>query len=277
MVDAAVPYGTVLLTGAAGNIGSVLRSEWEGRFPVLRVTDVRKLGLARSQEEVVEGDLTVPEQAFELVRGADAIVHLAAIPEEDTFPRLLEANVLATFNVFEAARLHGTRRIVFASTNHVTGFYPSTEQITPTDPFRPDTLYGVTKAFGELLGRLYHDKFGLEVVCIRIGSFATAPANRRKLSTWLSPRDASQLFLKALTVVDIGFFTIYGVSRTERPYWINDSGAALLGYSPDDEAEVYAAEIDDSEPRERQGGFYTLVDCHGGGVEAPHVEIRDES
>jgi uronate dehydrogenase len=263
-----VPH-TVLLTGAGGNIGSELRARWEGRFPLLRLTDLRELSVARAGEEVSTCDLSIWEDTFDLVRGADVIVHLAAIPDEDSFLRLLDANITATYNIFEAARLHGTKRVVFASTNHVTGYYPCDEQIPPTASPRPDTLYGATKAFGELLGRLYHDKFGLEVVCIRIGSFRPEPTNFRYLSTWLSPRDASEILFRAVTAAGVGFLTVYGVSRTSRPYWSNDAAAAALGYSPEDDADAYAAGvIKEGAATEggncRQGGDYAMPAYHGG-------------
>src|ERR671918_2932844 len=137
--------------------------------------------------------------------GVDVVVHLAAIPGEDSFSRLVEANVFGTYNVFEAARQAGVRRVVFASTNHVTGFYPRGEGVGPSDPVRPDSLYAVTKVFGEALGRLYADKWGLEVVCIRIGSFGKRPTTVQALGMWLSERDGAQLFTKAVTAPTIGF------------------------------------------------------------------------
>jgi uronate dehydrogenase len=122
--------------------------------------------------------------------GVDATVHLAGIPQEDSFDRILETNVVGTYNVFEAARNQGCPRVVFASSLHVTGFYDAGERISPELPVRPDSFYGVGKACGENLGRLYADKHGLQVVCVRIGAFAERPTTPRHLSTWLSPRDA---------------------------------------------------------------------------------------
>jgi uronate dehydrogenase len=257
----------VLLTGAAGLIGSSLRADWQGRFPTLRLTDVRDVGPAGPGEEVVHADLSDPDEAAEAVRGVDAIVHLAAIPDEDAFARLMPANIAATYNVLEAARLHGVKRVVFASTNHVTGFYPCSERISPADPQRPDSLYGATKAFGELLGRLYHDKFGLEVVCVRIASFTERPENPRALSTWFSPADASRLFVSALTAADVGFVVVYGVSKTARPYWENDEAAAAIGYVPEDDAEAFVELFGPDDVRTapgcRQGAEYTRPTYHG--------------
>src|SRR2546423_12047727 len=161
---------TVLITGAAGRIGSTLRAGLRGSAR-LRLLDVRALS-AEAAEEVVCGDISCPGVREEALAGCSAVVHLAGIPDEAAFEDLLEANIRGTYRVFEAARTSTTcRRVVFASTNHVTGFYPVGEIITPHAPPRPDGLYGASKAYGELLGRLYHDKHGLEVIAIRIGSF----------------------------------------------------------------------------------------------------------
>lgn len=223
--------GVVTLTGAAGLIGSALRDAWRGRFPLLRLVDRGSLGEEREGEELRVLDLADLEAARAAVRDADAVVHLAAIPEEDRFDRLLEANVAATYNVFEAARQAGVRRVVFASTNHVTGFYPRTERIGPDDPVRPDSLYGVTKVFGEALGRLYADKWGLEVVCLRVGAYGERPQSAEELPMWLSPRDGVRLCTRALVAEDVGFLVVYGASRVPDGWWDNP-GAAAIGFEP---------------------------------------------
>jgi NAD(P)-dependent dehydrogenase (short-subunit alcohol dehydrogenase family) len=138
------------------------------------------------------------------VADVDGIVHLAGIPHQDTFERILQTNVAGTFNVFEAARRQGCGRVVVASSLHVTGFYDATQRISPEAPVRPDSFYGLGKACGENLGRLYADKHGLAVVCVRIGTFAEQPTTPRHLSTWLSPRDAVELFYRSLVAPDVG-------------------------------------------------------------------------
>jgi uronate dehydrogenase len=252
----------VLVTGAAGRIGSVLRAQWRNERR-LRLLDVRELGEPAAQEEVIEGDLNDFEFVRRAMEGIDVVVHLAAIPSEDRFPRLLEANVVATFNVFEAARQCGVRRLVFASTNHVTGFYPRLERVGPGDPVRPDSLYAVTKVFGEALGRLYADKWGLEVICLRLGAFGKRPTSVYALSMWLSERDAVQLFTKAVTARDIDFLVLYGLSRSRWSSWDNQ-GTALLGYVPIDDAEHTADEELKREAERNgellQGGSYTRRD-----------------
>jgi uronate dehydrogenase len=254
----------VLITGAAGRIGSVLREGLRGQFDRLRLADLRELGPAADGEELVRLDLADLDGVVEAMDGMDGVVHLAAVPTEDAFEPLLRNNVLATYNVFEAARLQGVRRVVFASTNHVTGFYPRSRRVGPDDPVRPDTLYGVTKVFGEALGRLYADKFDLEVICLRIGAFSQRPPSaRRERSLWLSHRDAVQLTIKALTAEAFEFLIVYGVSANPDS-WYHNPAAVRLGYEPRDVAQQPAPEPAPrpaARPRRRsetlQGGTYT--------------------
>jgi NAD(P)-dependent dehydrogenase (short-subunit alcohol dehydrogenase family) len=179
-----------------------------------------------------------------------------------TFERIVQTNIVGTFNVFEAARRQGCPRVVFASSLHVTGFYDATQRISPAVPVRPDSFYGVGKACGENLGRLYADKHGLEVVCLRIGTFAEQPTTPRHLSTWLSPRDAVELFYRSLVAPEVGFTVVYGASANQRSWW--DPGRIdRLGYRPMDDAEEWAAKLDaDADPTESgdgpQGGSYAL-------------------
>jgi uronate dehydrogenase len=252
----------VVVTGAAGLIGSTLREAWRGRFPLLRLVDTQDLGEEREGEETRVLDLTDFAATRRAVDGADAVVHLAAITREDRFERLLEANVAVTYNVFEASRQAGVRRIVFASTNHVTGFYATTEYVGPDDPVRPDSIYGVTKVFGEALARLYVDKWGLEVVCVRIGAFGKQPDDSDALSVWLSPGDGIRLFTRAVIAPQVGFLIVYGISKVTGSWWKNP-GAALLGYEPADQVDpelqrVLAAQA--APAGARQGGRFTARD-----------------
>jgi uronate dehydrogenase len=250
----------VLITGAAGTIGGTLRQGFQGRFGTLRLLDVVPLGPANPGEELVTADIRDLVAVDAAAADVDGIVHLAGIPHEDTFERTLQTNVVGTFNVFEAARHAGCPRVVFASSLHVTGFYDATEHISPEVPVRPDSFYGVGKACGENLGRLYADKHGLEVVCVRIGTFAEQPTTPRHLSTWLSPRDAVELFYRSLVAPDVGFTVVYGASANQRSWW--DPGPIdRLGYRPMDDAEEWALKIDaEADPTESgdgpQGGSY---------------------
>ena len=232
----------VLITGAAGRIGRTLRAGLGKRYRLLRLLDLAPLGAAAAGEEVVHadiGDLAAMEAALE---GIDCVVHLAGVPEEDVWEKILPANIVGTYNVFEAARRRGTRRIVFASTNHVVGFHPRDRRLDETVMPRPDTRYGASKAFGEALGRLYADKHGISVACLRIGSFQVKPQDERQLATWISPRDTVELVRCCIEAPDYHFLIVYGVSNNRDRRWF-DQGSHLLGYSPQDDAEAFAAQI----------------------------------
>jgi uronate dehydrogenase len=170
--------------------------------------------------------------------GCAAVVHLAGIPHEVGFEELLDTNIRGTYHVLESARhCDGCKRVILGSSNHVTGFYPANQTITALAPPRADGLYGVSKAYGEVLGRLYHEKHGLEVVAIRIGSFAARPASPRHAHTWISPRDMAQLVLRCLEAPDVGWLVVYGTSDNGRSYWDDRDVWRRLGYAPEDSAD----------------------------------------
>jgi uronate dehydrogenase len=250
----------LLLTGAAGAIGSCLRDGLRPLVEELRLSDIVELEPVRG-ESFVAADLADREAVARAVDGVEAIVHLGAVPTEASFDELLGPNLVGTFNVFEEARLAGVRRIVFASSNHATGFYRADERLAGVEAVRPDTLYGVTKAYGEALGRLYADKFGLEVVCVRIGTFRSEPGESRHLATWLSPGDAVRLFSACLSAPAVTFTVVYGISDNRRAYW--DLGPArALGYEPQDNGEQFAHMVG-GDPHELQGGPFTERDVGG--------------
>src|SRR5262245_40008658 len=205
-------YERVLLTGAAGRIGGCLREGLRGEALELRLTDNRSIDDLADGESFVHADLEDAEAIARAVAGTQAVIHLGGVPDEAGFGVLTGPNLRGAFNVFEAARRAGVRRVVYASSNRITGFYPVDRRLDGSEPVRPDGLYGATKAFGEALGRLYADKFGLEVICVRIGSFEERPSESRHLTTWLSPGDAVRLFTACLDAPDVGYEVIYGVS-----------------------------------------------------------------
>lgn len=229
----------VVLTGAAGGIGQALRAPLRARASLVRLVDRKPI------EDVAEGevgecvDLIDLPRLQEALRGMDAVVHLAAVPTEDSYDRIAEANLRGTFNVLEAARLERVRRVVFASSNHTTGFYGREERISPRDPVRPDTLYGVSKVFGEALGSLYADKFGLEVVALRIGACSDEPPEGAARPMWLSPGDMARLTWAALTAAGVRFEVVYGLSDTGSPWWDNGEAARRIGYEPHDAIEPH--------------------------------------
>ena len=244
----------LLITGAAGGIGQVLREGLRGVAPSLRLMDREPL-TAGPSEEVVAGDIRSLDDARRAAAGCDAVVHLAAIADEAPFDPILDVNVRGTYNVMEAARLEGCRRLVFASSNHVIGFHPVGETLTPEAPIQPDSYYGVSKAFGEALARLYHDRHGLDVACLRIGTFAAQPQTERHLSTWLSPRDCVQLFRCCLEASTLGFLVVYGTSANARSWW-RSPGWEAIGYRPQDDAEAYADRITEPSSYRFQGGDF---------------------
>lgn len=244
--------GSVLITGAAGGVAGLLRPQLAGLADELRLLDLRPVQ-ATSGERSLLGDVTDLAVVREAIAGCEACVHLAGIPEEAPFDAILEANIKGTWTVFEAARLEGCPRIVFASSNHATGYYPTGQRIGADAPVRPDTYYGVSKVFGEALGSLYHSKFGLRVACLRIGSALERPTDLRHLSTWLSPGDLGRLVRACLTSPDLGFAILYGVSDNSRGWWDLDAGRRL-GYEPRDDAEAFAAEVEPAEAGAYQGG-----------------------
>jgi uronate dehydrogenase len=241
----------LLLTGAAGRIGSVLRPGLAGAAAEIRLMDVASLDTGPG-EVAIQGDVRRLEDVRRAMEGCDAVVHLAGIPQEAAFEEILDANIRGTFNVFEAARQEGCRRVVFASSNHAIGFYPVGQEIGTDVPVRPDTYYGVSKVFGENLGRLYHDRHGLEVVCLRIGAFLAEPLQPRHLWIWLSHRDTVQLVLRSLEA-PVGFLIVYGVSANRRSWWRRD-GWGTVGYAPVDDAEAFASRVGERVPYRFQGG-----------------------
>ncbi|KWE60379.1 NAD-dependent dehydratase [Burkholderia ubonensis] len=261
--EAGKPFRRLLLTGAAGNLGCQLRGALADWADVVRVSDVAPLGDAAAHEEVRVADLADRPAVTALVDGVDAIVHLGGISVDAPFDDLLEANIRGTYNLYEAARKHGVRRIVFASSNHAIGFHPVTEVLDADAPQRPDSLYGVTKCFGEALSRYYFDRFGIETVCLRIGSSFEAPKNPRMLVTYLSYRDFIELVRCSLLTNRVGHVVVYGVSDNPVKWWDNTK-AGFLGFRPRDSSEQFAgrfaltapsADFDDPAQRFQGGGF----------------------
>jgi uronate dehydrogenase len=248
-----------VITGAAGAIGSSLRAGIAARVGRLRLLDLAEVRPEAANEEAHVVDLRDQRAMEAALVGADGALHLGGLADEADFHDLAEVDILGTFHVLEGARRCGLRRVVYASSNRLTGFYDTSTHVTPTMPARPDGVYGVSKVAGEALGRLYSDKFGLEVACIRIGSFERTPKDERQLSTWLSPDDCLSAFLAAMTTSALGFATFYGVSANTRGWWDLEAGRAL-GYEPRDDAERYAAVLGFEPRSERtprpQGGEY---------------------
>jgi uronate dehydrogenase len=253
--------GPILLTGAAGEIGSRLRAPLREAASELRLTDVAPLDAEADNESVHPADLADLDALRAAADGVQAVVHLGGVPVEAPFEELAPANLTGCYHAYEAARLGGAERFVFASSNHATGYYPADHRLVGTEPPRPDSLYGVSKVYGEALGRLYHDKFGLRVACLRIGSFQERPLDPRMLHTWISVPDMARLVLACLTSERLGFEVVYGVSANTRSWWAAAPGRRL-GYEPHDDAEAFAAELGEPEAGAPQGGEFATRARH---------------
>nr|WP_236652240.1 NAD(P)-dependent oxidoreductase [Streptacidiphilus neutrinimicus] len=251
----------LLITGAAGGVGTLMRVRLARAGRVLRLLDVTPVPAATQGEavEIVQASVTDLDGMTEACAAVDAVIHLGALACERPWEQILEVNIHGTRTVFEAARWAGVPRVVFASSNHAVGFEPKNGgQVGDYLYPRPDTLYGVSKAAGEALGSLYHDRYGLDVVCLRIGSCTEVPSTARALSTWLSPDDCARLLEAALACERPGFVVAWGVSANTRRWWSLEE-AERIGYRPHDDAEVFAAEVEQltSEYDERYlGGPY---------------------
>jgi uronate dehydrogenase len=255
-------FQRLLLTGAAGGLGQVLRPRLRPWARILRLSDIAEMAPAATGEEVVPCDLAQKAAVDALVEGCDAIVHLGGISVERPFEAILEANIRGVFHLYEGARRHGVRRVVFASSNHVIGFHPQGLRLDANAPRRPDGYYGLSKSFGEDLSRFYFDRYGIETACLRIGSSFPEPRDRRMLSTWLSYDDLTELVRCSLTAPQLGHAVVYGASANRDTWWDN-AEAAHVGFVPRDSSEPFRARIealpapDPADPASRyQGGAF---------------------
>ncbi len=234
---------TILLTGGSGRIGRCLRSALRDdyRLVLFNRSAVEDLG---PTETLVRGDTADATAVERAARGADVIVDMAGVSDVAPFrEELLPTNVLGTYNVFEAARVAGVPRVIYASTHHVVGYYPASGHFDESVPYRPSSMYGVTKCFAEAMGRLYADKAGLQVICLRIGFFRDRPLEERHLAVWISPADTARLVRCAIEAPDIHYEIVYAISNNTRRWWDLSRAKRVLGFEPRDDAEAYAAEL----------------------------------
>jgi uronate dehydrogenase len=233
----------VLVTGAAGLIGRTVCPGLNARGWSVRGLDKVSLDGVGGLDDAVVADVQDAEMLARVMDGVAGVVHLAGIATEAAFADILASNIDGTYQVLEAARRAGVRRFVYASSNHAVGYTPRGDGPVGTDvPIRPDTYYGVSKAFGEALGRMYADRYGTEFVALRIGSCIAEPTTHRHLATWLSLPDCVRLVHASLTAPDVDFAVAYGISANTRAWW-DLSSARALGYLPVDDAERYAERI----------------------------------
>lgn len=261
----------LLITGAAGGLGGVMRTRLSHLADVIRISDVSNLGEAGPNEELVQCDLGDKDAVSTMVEGCDGIVHFGGISVEETWEKIRVSNIDGIYNLYEAARAHNRPRILFASSNHTIGFHKQTDRLDVASVTKPDSLYGVSKCFGEAMASMYFDKFGIETASLRIGSCLPEPNNHRALSTWLSYDDFVRLAERVFTIAHLGCPVIYGASDNDASWWDN-SAVSYLGWKPQDKAEEFREKVDTQVPLPApdapevvyQGGIFTAVSAHKG-------------
>ena len=260
-----IRFSRLLLTGAAGHLGQILRDRLKPYCRSLRLSDRETLAEAGQGEEIVLADLADRAAVEAMTLGVDAVVHLGGASTEQPWEPIFAGNIVGMHNLYEGVRRNGVKRVVFASSNHVTGFYRQDEVISPKHPVRPDGLYGLSKAFGENLAQLYWDRHRIETVSLRIGSSFAEPRDRRMLATWLGFDDLERLVVAALTAPVVGHSVIYGMSDNTGTWWDN-TPARHIGYHPQESSERFCTavesrqlplDLDDPAVVYQGGGFVT--------------------
>ncbi|WP_431478397.1 NAD-dependent epimerase/dehydratase family protein [Massilia eburnea] len=239
MTQTGKPFKRILMTGAAGGLGKVLRDRIKPWAEIVRLSDIADMGEARPGEELVQCDLSDKAAVMKLMEGVDAVLHFGGISTEAPFEAIMQANILGVANLYEAAYKQGVKRLMFASSNHAIGYYKTTDMLDANMPTRPDSMYGISKVFGEQMSRYYYDRFGMETVCIRIGSSFPQPANKRMMSTYLSYDDLTELLRCSLFAPRVGHTIVFGMSDNDSVWWDNRY-AAHLGYRPKDSSAGFA-------------------------------------
>jgi uronate dehydrogenase len=232
---------TILVTGAAGRIGSFLRPELAGKYK-LRLSDITPIRDLNPGETFVRADISKLSDALRITRGVDAVVHFGGQSGEHDWEHILSANIIGFYNTLEAARRNGVKRFLVATSNHAVGFYRCDQTIDHRVYPKPDSRYGVSKVFNEALASLYADRYGMEMFCMRIGNVNRAPIDRRRLAIWISARDMAQLVTIGLETPKLHFEIVYGISDNARA-WFDNTNARRLGYRPQDKSEAYAREV----------------------------------
>ncbi|MER6944792.1 NAD(P)-dependent oxidoreductase [Nonomuraea sp. NPDC000554] len=260
----------ILMTGAAGKVGTLLRPRLAREGRILRLSDIQPLE-AGPGEEMVTADLNEEEAMATAMKGVDAVIHLGGQSREHPWADIVQANINGLHVLMEAARREGVGQLVLMGSHHAAGFHtrPASGEDLPDYAFpRPDTFYGVSKVVMEAMGSLYHDRFGMNVTVVRLGTCNEGSGDTRGLATWISPDDLTRLLEAALTAP--GYHVVWGVSDNARRWWSLDEARAI-GYVSQDDSEPQAAaliaeqgEPDLSEPlHHRAGGVFTLKELGG--------------
>jgi uronate dehydrogenase len=259
------PTKPVLLTGASGALGRVLAKSLSAEGWTLRLTDIVPFPDPVPPGAVfTKADLNDGVTILRLAEGCGAIVHLGGVSVERPFEEILGPNIHGLYHIYEAARREGAR-MIFASSNHAVGFHERTETIPADTQFLPDGFYGLSKAYGELMGRLYWFKFGVESVNVRIGSACPEPVNARMLASWMSYADLSRLVIRAVLTEKVGCCVIWGASANQRMTWWRDDARGALGWVPQDSADPFAGQLagkvsGDSVEERYMGGAFCAID-----------------
>ncbi|MBS1302346.1 NAD(P)-dependent oxidoreductase [Loktanella sp. SALINAS62] len=265
----------IVLTGAAGNLGSVLRKPLAEMCETLVTTDIADtLTGILPNETYTKADLGQLDQVEPLLQGADMVVHFGAIGDEAPWDQILHSNIVGAYTIWEAAYRQGVRRVVYASSIHAVGMHAKSDCLDGLERHRPDTYYGLSKCFAEDLASLYWDKRGVESVCMRIYSCQPEPANARAVGSWLSYDDLTRMVRSAITSPTTGFTIVWGVSNNDRAP-VSNARASFLGYRPQDNGEDYAGAIlpkaDPMDPQNPEdmchGGPFAVVPLGESGVE----------
>lgn len=260
----------ILLTGASGKVAKVIRPYLLEHFGSLVLTDRLQPDELAQNETFVKADLQKLDEAEAATKGIDTVVHFAGIPGEGTWDQVMDLSIKTTINILEAARINGCKRFIYASSNHVIGFYPRTKQLNGNERVLPDSRYGVAKAFGEASLALYADKYGMKCMSIRIGTVIDKPRFLRELSTFHHPQDLVQLIAIGAEHPDVRNEIVFGLSDNERTWW-NNSRATQLGYKPIHKAQdhlEFAQEGEKNQPDDKvsdalQGGSMSSRDFCG--------------
>ncbi len=241
----------ILITGSGGMIGKVLREGLRNQYELIRCLDISDQEAASAKEEVIKCDLRDVDGLNKAMHGIDCVIHLAGVSVEDSWEKILPANIEGCYNAFSIAQQNNVKRFIFASSNHAVGFHRRERFIDTDVQTRPDGRYGVSKVFGEALGRLYADKYGVQVACLRIGSFRpnNKPADIRQLNTWISHRDMIGLTKACIDHPGFHYEIIYGVSNNLRNRFDN-TPVKHMGYRPVDNAEDFRDEVYKNSPKE---------------------------
>lgn len=254
-------FDTILITGAAGDLGTQLRRGLAPLAGTLRLTDRVEIADLKDNEEAAILDLADQDAVMKVTEGVDAIVHFGGASRERPWADILESTIRGSYHIYEGARRNGVGRIVYASSVHAIGYHRLDAHIDTETPVRPDSLYGVSKCFVESLSSLYWDKFGIETACLRIFSSFPEPADRRMLWSWLSHDDCCRLVAAALTAPHVGHTIGFGMSDN-RVKPVDNAKAGHLGYAPQDSAEPHRAAVEArTEPADPQAA---TTRCLGG-------------